>query len=97
MDKLFSTKDAADFLHVSIRTLKYWRKTGKLVPIVTVCHGDRRDKFYSQEQLSLFKTVTVTVTDGDTTRAIAHVLEKEKTLALFLVALYNSVTTTHYT
>ena len=56
MEKLFSTKEAADFLHVSIRTLKRWRASGKLVPVVT---GDRGDKMYSFDQLSpLLGTVT---------------------------------------
>lgn len=31
-EKLYSTKDAAKFLGASIRTLKRWRKSGKLVP-----------------------------------------------------------------
>ena len=56
MEKFFSTKEAAKFLHVSIRTLKRWRASGKLVPVVT---GDRGDKMYSFDQLSpLLDTVT---------------------------------------
>ena len=49
MDNLFSTLEAAEFLHKSTRTLKRWRKSGYLVPSVT---GDRGDKFYTLEQLS---------------------------------------------
>ena len=32
--KLYSTKQAAKFLGVSVRTLRYWRKSGKLVPTI---------------------------------------------------------------
>lgn len=32
--ELFDIKEAAKFLGVSVRTLKYWRKSGKLVPDV---------------------------------------------------------------
>ena len=53
MDKLFSTKEAADFLHVSIKTIKRWRKSGQLVPYKT---GDNGYSLYSLQQLSEFKT-----------------------------------------
>jgi len=46
--KMLTTKQAADFLGVSIRTLKYWRKTGKLQPTMT---GAKGAKFYSEVQL----------------------------------------------
>ena len=46
--KLFSTKEFAELSGVSIRTLKRWRKDGKLIPAKTV----KGDKFYSEEQLA---------------------------------------------
>ena len=46
--KLYSTKEMAELLHVSIRTLKYWRKSGKLIPEVK---GAKGAKFYSEVQL----------------------------------------------
>lgn len=49
MGVLYSTNGAAEFLHVSTRTLKRWRKSGKLVPCIT---SDKGDKFYSAEQLA---------------------------------------------
>ena len=52
-EKLFSTKEAADFLNVSIVTLKRWRKSGKLKPITTRINGYSE---YSFEQLVSFKT-----------------------------------------
>ena len=45
--KLYSTKDFASLTGVSIRTLKRWRKSGKLVPQTI-----KGDKFYSEEQLA---------------------------------------------
>lgn len=48
MDKLFSTKEAADFLHVSIRTFKYWTSANKIAPVQ---RGLRGAKFYSLVQL----------------------------------------------
>ena len=66
MDKLFSRKEAADFLGVTVRTLKRWQASGKILPVVTVSHGDRQDKFYSQVQLSRFREKNhVTVTEDD--------------------------------
>ena len=47
--KLYSTKQAAKFLGVSVRTLKYWRKSGKLVP--EKCNPRTGEKFYSEIQL----------------------------------------------
>lgn len=69
MNNLLSTQAAADFFGVTTRTLKRWRKNGKLIPFVTVTHGGREDSFYTLEQLSQFreilhKTVT-TVTNSE--------------------------------
>lgn len=60
MDKLFSPKEAAKFIGVTVRTLKRWRKSGHLVPDVIVTHGDRHDKFYSGVQLNDFFHKTMT-------------------------------------
>ena len=53
--KLYSTKQAAKFLGVSVRTLKYWRKSGKLVPDsqeeTSAKFGRRLVQKYSLEQL----------------------------------------------
>ena len=46
--RLYSTKETAEILKVSIRTLKYWRKEGKLVPEV---RGAKGAKFYSEVQI----------------------------------------------
>lgn len=46
--KLFSTKEFAEAAGVSIRTLKYWRKSGKLIPVQK---GAKGAKFYSGVQL----------------------------------------------
>lgn len=46
---LYSTKETAEMLHISIRTLKYWRKTGKLIP---EAKGAKGAKFYSEVQLA---------------------------------------------
>ena len=52
---LFNTKQAAKFLGVSVRTLKYWQKSGKLVPEIKCANGQRggRGKCakYTEEQL----------------------------------------------
>ena len=45
--KLYSTKEFAELAGVSIRTLKRWRKSGKLVPKTI-----KGDKFYYEEQLA---------------------------------------------
>ena len=68
MEQLLSTREAAQFLGVTTRTLKRWRASGKLVPCVT---GDRGDKFYSMSQLSPFRetfheTMTRDTMTGDT-------------------------------
>ena len=33
MEKLFTTREAADFLHVSLRTFKYWTSANKIAPV----------------------------------------------------------------
>ena len=48
MDKLFSTKEAADFLHKSVRTFKYWIKKTSTKPLY---RGAKGAKFYSGVQL----------------------------------------------
>ena len=54
---LFDTKQAAKFLGVSVRTLKYWCKTGKLIPDsqeeTSAKFGRRLVQKYSLEQLRL--------------------------------------------
>lgn len=61
MDKLFTTKEAADFLGKSVKTIKRWRKTGYLIPVKT---GDNGYCLYSAEQLGTFKLKLETT--GDT-------------------------------
>ena len=49
--ELFDIKEAAKFLGVSIRTLKYWRKSGKLVPEKKGDNGRSKKSKYSLAQL----------------------------------------------
>ena len=46
--KLFKTAEAAKFLGVTTKTIKNWRKSGKLTPVKT---GDNGYCFYSADQL----------------------------------------------
>ena len=46
--KLYSTKEAAKFLHLSLRTFKYLTSAKHIQPVQT---GARQAKFYSEEQL----------------------------------------------
>lgn len=48
-----TTKEAADYLHVSIRTFKYWIKANNIRPVQT---GARGTKFYSPVQLNNFRS-----------------------------------------
>ena len=56
-EKLYSTKEAAKFLGVSVITLKRWKKSGKLVPKkIGITSGKRGRKLvskYTAEQLKL--------------------------------------------
>lgn len=63
MDKIFSTKDAANYLGVTVKTIKNWRKWGKLVPHHT---GNNGYSFYTEEQLEKFKVGTQTRETGET-------------------------------
>ena len=51
----FSTRETAQILGVSIRTLKRWLKNGVLKPVIKLANGYN---FYSQFQLENFKGVT---------------------------------------
>ena len=57
MEKLYSTKEAANFLGVSVITLKRYRKSGKLKPVSTSINGYSE---YSHEQLVSFQKVVST-------------------------------------
>ena len=48
MKKLYSPKEAASILHVSVRTIKYWMKNGKLKPVQI---GSNGYNYFSDEQL----------------------------------------------
>ena len=48
MDKLFSTKEAAEFLGVTTRAIRKWKASGKIVPNKT---DERGYDFYTEEQL----------------------------------------------
>ena len=48
---LFDTKQAAKFLGVSVRTLKRWLKSGKLVPKIKGDKGRGKCDIFSEEQL----------------------------------------------
>ena len=52
MEKFFTTKEAADFLDVTTKTIKNWRKSGKLIPCQT---GENGYSLYSAEQLGKLK------------------------------------------
>ena len=73
--KLYSTKEFAELAGVSIRTLKRWRKAGKLVPQTI-----KGDKFYSVEQLTgVTKYLRVTnskVVTGDKSDIIEKGVQK---------------------
>ena len=62
--KLFKTNEAAKFLGVSVKTIKRWRKSGKLIPTQT---GDNGYCLYSAEQLGTLKSKLGTFYEsGDT-------------------------------
>ena len=50
--KMYSTKEAADVLKISVRTLKRWLKNGILKPVTTYDNGYNA---YSEEQLKNFQ------------------------------------------
>ena len=52
--KLYTTKEFAELSGVSIRTLKYWRKSGKLIPAV---NNGKGKTFYSKEQIFIAKKI----------------------------------------
>lgn len=90
MDKLLSSKEAADYLGVTVRTLKRWQASGKLTPCHSDCHGDRHDKFYTLDQLSRFVTVSTEYDNHD-----KHDKQKQPRVAqaqLFFDSLYGNVT-----
>ena len=60
MEKLFTTREAADFLHVSLRTFKYWTSANKIAPVQI---GAKGAKFYSEVQLSAFRSATTRAND----------------------------------
>ena len=53
MSKLFSTAESAEYLHVSVRTFKYWIKANKISPVQ---RGARGAKFYSEVQLEKLRS-----------------------------------------
>ena len=54
----FDIKEAAKFLGVSVRTLKYWRKSGKLVPdTISQTKGKRGPKLVQNYSLAQLKLV----------------------------------------
>ena len=54
----FNKKEAAKFLGVSVRTLKYWRKSGKLVPdTISQTKGKRGPKLVQNYSLAQLKLV----------------------------------------
>lgn len=52
--KLYTTKEFAELSGVSIRTLKYWRKSGKLIPAV---NNGKGKTFYSREQIFMAQKI----------------------------------------
>lgn len=66
--KLYSTKEAAKFLGVSVRTLKYWRKNGKLVPEIKGANGKRggrgKGAKYTLEQLKRVQSSEISIIKG---------------------------------
>ena len=57
MAKLLSTKEAAEFLHVSLRTFKYLTRAKKIAPVQI---GAKGAKFYSPVQLEEFRSANCT-------------------------------------
>ena len=51
--RLYSTKGAAEYLGVSVKTIKKWRQSGKLLPIETRENGYN---YYSEAQLNEIKS-----------------------------------------
>ena len=73
---LFDTKQAAKFLGVSVRTLKRWLKSGKLVPKIKGDKGRGKCDIFSEEQL---KNVTP---DEKTVSSTAEMVQPdEKTVS----------------
>ena len=62
--KFYSTKEAADFLGISVRTIQNYRKAGILVPDK---FGANNSVFYSEEQLirTIHHLLTKTGTSGE--------------------------------
>ncbi len=54
--RLYSTKEFAELAGVSIRTLKRWRRDGKIQPVKT---GKNNSVFYSDKQLAKFRVITL--------------------------------------
>ena len=61
--ELLTTKQAAEILGVTVKTIKRWRKSGQLIPVQT---GDNGYSAYSHEQLKNFKPGTQTRDTGKT-------------------------------
>ena len=78
--KMYSTKEFAELAGVSIRTLKRWRKSGKLEP---VGKGAKGDKFYTAEQLAgvtKYSTTGVTTSEfvtGDKLESVKKVVTQK--------------------
>ena len=63
MDDLLTTAEAAKFLGVTTKTIKNWRKSGKLVPYQT---GENGYSLYSAEQLGKYKAKLGTTGESQT-------------------------------
>ena len=62
MDDLLTTAEVAKFLGVTTKTIKNWRKSGKLVPYQT---GENGYSLYSAEQLWVVGKLKVNNTSSE--------------------------------
>lgn len=90
MKKLYSSKEAADFLGISVITLKRYRKSGKLKPVSTRINGYSE---YSYEQLVSFKKVVSTGISEPVSTSITSISQTSITDTTFAKVVSQPVST----
>ncbi len=90
MKKRYSSKEAADFLGISVITLKRYRKSGKLKPVSTRINGYSE---YSYEQLVSFKKVVSTGISEPVSTSITSISQTSITDTTFAKVVSQPVST----